>query len=516
VEGLFFGWDLNDRNYPYVESLYPGLLSTVLAVAALLRWRIPRRAAWLLALAAGAFLALGRHNPLYEPLREWVPVLAVQRFPEKYAVLAVAALVFAGALGWQWLLDRREEGRTESADLPLALALVALATAMGLALVLVLAPRAAGWFITAHGDPSLGLQGRETALAFLRAESWAAVGTAAAVAVLLALCRWRRTPRLLLHGLAMLLLAADLWHYGHGLVKTLPAAAFTDPPPLAASLLPPRDRVYVQPLPPGTPGLISRRGDPQEILTRISLAEVEPYSGVLWHIPYAFHNDFDLMLTGWGRKAQETLHSEWDQPQRAYRYLGVWNVGTLLLRRKPAEWTAELARNPDAVPLRKVANTYRLPRFRFVPRVTFHASHGAALAAARAADWEVGFGEHCARPGAPPETVAYARPPRVLSLADEAGRIRLRYHAEEGAFLVAAMTFDRGWRAFADGEPLATHPTAACQLGVALPPGDHQLLLEYRDPLLARGAAITLAALGVVAVAAAVDWRRRRRPFWLA
>lgn len=517
LEGLFFGWSFNDRNYPYVESLYPGLLLAVLAAAALLRWGIPRRAAWVLSLAAGAFLALGRHNPLYATLREWVPALAVQRFPEKYAVLAVAALVFAGALGWQWLLDRREEGRAESADLPLAIALVALATALGLALVLALAPRTGDGFIAAYGDPSLGAKGRGAGLAFLRMESWAAVAVAAAVAFLLALCRWRRTPRLWLHGLALLLLAADLWHYGHGLVKTLPAEAFEVPPPLAASLLPPLDRVYVQPLPPGAPGMLLRRGDPREILSRSALAEVEPYSGLLWNIPYAFHSDFDLMLTGWGRRAQQILEPEWRRPQRAYRYLGVWNVGTLLLRRKPAEWAADLARDPEAAPLRKVANTYRLPRFRFVPRVTFHASHAAALAAARAGGWEVGFAEHCVRPGGPAETAAYARPPLVLGIADEGSRIHLRYQAERGAFLVVAMTFDRGWRAFADGRPLTTHPTAACQLGVALPPGGRQLLLEYRDPLVPLGAGVSLAALGITLTAAAIAARaRRRRPFWLA
>ena len=40
------------------------------------------------------------------------------------------------------------------------------------------------------------------------------------------------------------------------------------------------------------------------------------------------------------------------------------------------------------------------------------------------------------------------------------------------------MTFDAGWRARLDGAPLATYPTAACQLGVELPAGEHRLDLE--------------------------------------
>jgi uncharacterized membrane protein YfhO len=57
------------------------------------------------------------------------------------------------------------------------------------------------------------------------------------------------------------------------------------------------------------------------------------------------------------------------------------------------------------------------------------------------------------------------------------------------------MTFDPGWSAALDGAPLAAWPTAAGQLGVRLPAGEHLLALRYREPLLAAGAAVTLAAL---------------------
>ena len=83
--------------------------------------------------------------------------------------------------------------------------------------------------------------------------------------------------------------------------------------------------------------------------------------------------------------------------------------------------------------------------------------------------------------------------------------IRAGYQAEEGAFFVAAMTFDDGWRARLDGAPVPTFPTAACQLGVELPPGEHRLVLEYRDPFVPVGAAASLAALLIGGLA----YRRR-------
>jgi hypothetical protein len=55
---------------------------------------------------------------------------------------------------------------------------------------------------------------------------------------------------------------------------------------------------------------------------------------------------------------------------------------------------------------------------------------------------------------------------------------------------------------------VAVRPTAACQLGVELPPGEHRLDLQYRDPKVPAGAALSLAAL---ALAAAGLLRRRKR-----
>ncbi|HEX3554671.1 MAG TPA: hypothetical protein VIA62_15720 [Thermoanaerobaculia bacterium] len=503
-DGLFFGWGIDDLDYPYLESLYPGLLLAVLGVAALLRGGIPRRAAWALTFAAGLLLALGRHDPAYEGLRRTIPLLGLLRFPERFALLAVLALGVAGVLGWQRLLADREAGRPEAADFPLAVALVVLATALGLTLVLCFEPRTAAGFVAAHGAPDLSPERRLAAAAYLRREGWAAVATAASVAALLALCRWPRPSRRLLSSLAIALLAADLWHYGHGLPRTVPAAVYRVPPPLAAALLPARDRVWVQSAPSGAGERLPRGEGSRTAFTGIYLSRLEPYSGLLWHIPYAFHADYDLMLTGWARKAAAILDAERARPQMAYRYLGVWNVGTLLLRRTAAD-QPPAAPDAGAAALVKVANSYVLPRFRFVPRVTFHPSYAAALAAAQAEGWQVARGEHCVGPA---RTVAYSRRPASLEVEDDGGRTRLHYRAGDGAFLVAATTFDAGWQARVDGAPVAVHPTAACQLGVELPPGEHRLDLRYRDPQVPAGAALSLAALA----AGVVLLRRAKRP----
>jgi hypothetical protein len=495
-EGLFFGGELSDGQFPYVESLYPGLLLAVLGAAALLRGRIPRRSVWGLAFGGGIFLALGRHNPLYAGLRRAVPVLAVLRYPEKFAILAILALVLAGVLGWQRLLDERQAGRPEAANLPLALSLAVLAATAALAALLLWAPGIASPLLAAaSGAPTPAHSA--ASLAYLRDESWAAVATAAAVAALLGLCRWRRPAQRWLSLLAVMLLAFDLWHYGHRIVRTVPATTYQVPPPLAASLLPARDRVFA-PIQAGrdlTPEKVANQAD----RTGLYIARLSPYGGLLWRIPYAFDIDFDLMLTRWAQASDEILLHEWTEPERSFRYLGAWNVRTVLMARRNAD-EPPAGSDPVLLGLRRLENHHVLPRFRFVPRVTFHPTLTAAVAAARAAEWAVGREEQSVRPG-PARTLVYSRPPRLLESADEGGRVRLRYQAVEGAFFVAATTFDEGWRARIDGAPAGVYPTAACQLGVELPPGEHRLLLEYRDPFVPVGAAVSLFALlvGVLA-----------------
>ncbi|HEV7509662.1 MAG TPA: hypothetical protein VGS07_32620 [Thermoanaerobaculia bacterium] len=508
VEGRFFGWQLNDLHHPYLESLYPGLLLAVLGVAALAGGGIPLRGAWALAGAGSVFLALGRHNPAYEGLRRAVPLLAVLRFPEKLAVLAVLALVVAGFLGWQRLLDERQAGRPQAADLPLALALAALGFAVALAVLLRVGQGAAEWLIATQGSPGLDAAGRAVGLGSLRGESLAAIATAAAVAALLALCRWRRPSNRLLSLLAVALLAADLWHYGHGLLRTLPASLYRDPPPLAAALLPARDRIFVEE--GAYDGLVAvpRGGDPRTAVQQTYVARLSPYSALLWQIPYAFNKDFDLMLTGWGSRAEDILKGERQNPAALPRYLGAWNARNFLLART-SPYQPPAAAGPEAERIRRVVNPFVLPRFRFVPRVTLHPSQAAALGAARAAGWDVAREEQGVAPGVPAQTLVFRRPPRLLGVVDEGGHVRLDYQADEGAFFVAAMTFDAGWRARVDGQPVPIRPTAACQAGVRLPAGAHRLDLQYRDPAVPLGAAVTLVALSV----GTLLFRRQQLPF---
>lgn len=508
-EGLFFGWKVNDRSFPYVVSLYPGLLLSLLGVAALVLWPIPRRGAWILATLAGAFLALGRHNPLFEALREAVPLLAVLRFPEKFAILSVAALGFAGALGWQRMLDERREGRHAAVDLPLALAVVLLVTATVLTSLFYAMPALGHWYVRTQGSPNLSPESIERGVAFLLREGWIAVAVTAATALLLLLLRLRRalSPRLL-SACAVALLAADLWYYGHRLVRTMPAVELTRPSSLVQKL-PADARLWVEPDPEEWPNIVPRFGEPELGPIRALIARLAPYSANLFEVPYALNEDYDLTLTEPARTALEILHADRGQdPDMAYRFLGAWNVGSMLLFKEPNAWALEFLSSPEAAPVRLVVNAYRLPRLRFVPRVNFHQTYVDALYIARFQRYSVDRNEHCLRPDRPPQGVEYGQP-QVLALSEEGGRVDLRYRAGSPVFLSAAITYDAGFEALVDGTPYPVYRTALSQLGVELPAGEHRLLLRYRERLLRPGALVTLLALGGVALGLV---RMRRLP----
>jgi hypothetical protein len=513
-EGLFFGRGLHDLGFPYIASLYPGLLVTLLAVAALSLWPVPRRAAWLLCAAAGSFLALGRHNPLYEPARQLLAPLAAQRYPERFAVLAIAPLAFAAALAWQRLLDERRAGRTQAAELPMALGLVTLATAAALTCLAYQAPALAAAFLRDHLPLPLSPAAVERGLALLRREGWAAIATAGAVTALLAACRWRRPRADALTALAIALLAGDLWHYGHELVRTVPADDYRRQPPLLDRMAAPGQRVFIETLPEER-HLPLARGDADRALARAMMDRLLPYSAAIWRVPYALNDDFDRMLTHWGWVALEVLRADLRQkPEMAFRLLGAWGVKGMLLRATTAAGTPEtapLAVLPDVpvnVPRRLIRNDFTLPTYRFVPRVSFHPSYASALYIARAQGYTVDRQEHCAAPGRTPATVAYTEPPQVIGLHPEPSRLNLQYRAAGGCFFVAAVTYDEGWEAVVDGARAAVYPTALGQIGVELPPGEHHLTLAYHDPLVAAGAAVSLLA----AAAGGLLFARQRRP----
>ena len=494
-DGRYFGWTVHDRHYPYLVSIYPGLLVTVLAVAALARWPIRRRPAWLLAAAGGLFLGLGRHNPLFGWLHDHLPPLAMVRFPEKFLLLGLAVLPFAAALGWQRLLDDRRAGRVDRGDLPLILALAVAAAAAALAVGVRVAPGLAAGFVSAGSGRPLRPETLAAGVANVRAEALAALATAAAVTAVLVMLRRRAVPATVVTALAVAVLGGDLWRTGHVLVRSIAVEELIAPPPAARSTLYAGGRLFSDDAFHGDDDLLLRNLEPGLRQQLTKLRRLDPYAANLWGIGYALNADFDLMLTGWGRHALATLRDDWGDGERAARLLGAWNVSSVALRQSSQEVFAALAAGGSAPVAEVMGNPWVLPRYRLVATVDFHPDVGAAVAAARAEGYDLARHDHWvgAAPASPPAGAGGEA--SLLDLDEQGVRVSAGYRAPAGAFFVAAVTFDRGWTAAVDGAPVPTYPTAVGQIGVALPAGDHRLDLRYREGRLGAGVALTVAGL---------------------
>ena len=92
--------------------------------------------------------------------------------------------------------------------------------------------------------------------------------------------------------------------------------------------------------------------------------------------------------------------------------------------------------------------------------------------------------------------------------------IAIQVNAAVPSILVVRNAWDEGWSATVDGEPAPVLPTDLLLQGVPVPAGAHEIRLVYRDPVLVRGllgsAVAWLACLAVLALALVREHRIRR------
>jgi hypothetical protein len=104
-------------------------------------------------------------------------------------------------------------------------------------------------------------------------------------------------------------------------------------------------------------------------------------------------------------------------------------------------------------------------------------------------------------------------PVRVLSFAPGRIQLQLTAPAPAGAALVVSENYFTGWRATADGKPVATDRADYNLIGVQLPTGARSVDLRFDDPAYQRGKLITIVAiLAALILAAFGALTSHRRP----
>ena len=104
-----------------------------------------------------------------------------------------------------------------------------------------------------------------------------------------------------------------------------------------------------------------------------------------------------------------------------------------------------------------------------------------------------------------------ALPAEVACTLNEvtAERVTVRVSASRPGITVLADSFDPWWKATLDGTPCPILKTNGIFRGIATPPGPHEILFEYQPLPFMAGAAVSLAALALIALSALIALARQ-------
>lgn len=440
------------HHLPWAVSLWLGPSALLLAPLALLG-RGRARAATACLAALSLLLAAGARTPLFALWARAVPLMGRFRYPEKYALLATAALALLGAQG----LDKAGE---DSRARRLALGLFGLASALLLA--------AAAWMARAPAGVldavSRGLEAAQANLppaAALQASTFAfAQAGALSLALALALAAARTRPGwlspifVLAGGLAGAVHGLPLLSYGDG-------AFLRTPPRLAAEA-----RAAA---PAGSTGRTFAEG------TCAFRARGEgPLLEELRRFQWETGKENFLTLFG----VPEVLgYGALEAADRVAEFRALSGGGRFAAERAFGAAVAlgcDASGRPRARPVEGA-----LPRLRYLPAFAGQAGAGGGLSAGAAA-------------------LLDDRPESVRVRADGAGGV-----------LVLADAFAPGWTAAIDGRPAQLLRAPPGFRAVALSPGRHEVAFSYTAPGLRLGAGLSAAAAALCALLLAREKKAR-------
>lgn len=485
----------DERGIPFVFSIYGGLALAVLATAGIAA-RIRGYRLFLAICFVSLLLAWGANTPLLRFLYD-LGVARSWRYAEKFTMmLGFAIPVFASVV-----LDRllRSDARLRSIVIRVALAVTGVAAVATLTSFLPIhrAVFQTLWQVPyVPGDALLALSGKLWAIEAARG--------LLLVMILRNVDRMRRSAWLALLGAFMVL---DL---GPLTLDTAPRldVSYYDPPAIVSRF--PADTSGTRLLPydqlqglgqKTTPYF--KRGDDLFWIIRNSLAPMIPAD---FRIRTVFETDFDLTAlhpTADFRRSMLALSGR--NPDWINIAAAMSNAGYLLLQEKPELAYERAGGNLRTLQPTKVLKGKDYARYYFASSVVPIRS-------------QQEFVELLATNRYPRDVAFVGRPSwqvgrgSVLASRETANSATIEVEAEGKAFLVMSVTPHKYWRVAIDGNPADPVVTNIGYQGIVVPPGRHTVTMLYRNPLIAAGAAISMATLLFLALIARRSGPATMRP----
>ena len=439
-----------DRILPFYFSVYIGLLLATVAIAGILT-RMRGAALALAILVLSVVLAAGDHTPLLHALYD-LGIGGYLRYPEKFILMGAFTLIVFGARALQSLLDGNESLRKAMIGI-VALALLLAGT---------------NWILSA-----------------IRV-----------CALLLLLVFLRRVPRALVPVLLGAFLLLDLAPLFLRLTPRMPAEFDREPPKIARQF--PREREAFRifhfgawnPPPEAQQYFAPRPG--RYWAFRNALVPMTPAAHDLRMVLNTDYDATALLPTDDFARAVGMLAQ---RQQRGWvdTIAAMANVRYAIVFR-PFETAFAAARGNmrDLEPVR-VIEGQPYPRYYFATKIVpieDRADFVDRLASGRY-DKRTAFVSALPAPG----FALSANPSVVRSWEERGNRTRIDVDAGGVSYLVMSVTPHRYWRITIDGQRTEAIVTNLGFQGIVVPAGHHVIEMHYRNPLIAIGAAISLAGL---------------------
>jgi hypothetical protein len=496
----FWGWHLFDKHFPLYYSLYMGFGALLLFLFALKRPWDRRRKVLMGSFGLFFLLACGRYSPFFF-LYKMTPFLSSIRYPVKFFLGSVFCLSLLAALGFDEAVAAKGPG------------------AKALRTLLIVAGAALGLYLLFQGRV-LSFINRLMIIdkaASLR-EFGRSIGTGLVVLVVFAagfavLSAAKGRGRALAWALLVLAVLDPAFH-NRWINPTVPVSFF-DRPPIMNDLKPPltvyRSEDY----------FIDRREKSPSNVAFLDYyrGTLYPLSGVGQGVRYVL--DYDFYGTYPRRYSELVVEVKKLPPEsllKVLRFLGcTYFISDYPLF--PNETTLRLEVDGFPIVAERIAGGKASP---FVVH-----------AARRAADTQGELGlftssefdphkeavteRELARPGfevspAPAPT----RPGVIVTKKEAQGFGSYAADLPSGGIAVFPGNYARGWRARVDGKKAEVFEADLFAKGVLVAAGKHEIVLEYLPGSLVAGAAVSLAALMILAAGAIVSRKRLRRKARLA
>ncbi|MFL6247580.1 MAG: hypothetical protein ACJ74H_16265 [Thermoanaerobaculia bacterium] len=494
VYPTFFGRDgANDHSHywaaakmavPFYFSIYSGLLLTVMAAAGLLARS--RGGVLVSSIAAISIIgAMGDHTPLLRILYD-AGIATSLRYPEKFILMLVFTIIVFGAQSLDRLLTGDARVRRMALIAGGGITIFAAATALF------------SW-TSAYAPFFRRVWSVERVPTFdemlqLSRQGWL-TATVNGVLLILLLASVNRLRRPLWVAMAVAFVIVDLGPIASEVAPRVPMAFFRETPAVVRQLPQRRDdfRIFHMAQWSNEDRNPYLRPDPD--LYWILRNSIPPLLPAAYGLRSALEIDFDGTEL---EASSEFTRAAWmlqkARPKEALRIVAAMsNVRYVVVYRPYDEGIAlghGVTRNVQ--PVRLIAG-------RPNPRYYFASEMGTARDAddfvRKVAAGRFGTGVAFVADGA----FAPARG-EVRSVREWTNGARIDVAAAGRAFLVMSVTPHKYWRITIDGKPARAVVTNIGYQGVEVPPGSHVIEMRYRNPLIAIGGAISIAALAVVFV----------------